>query len=49
MEYCDIKARNEMECCSKSGVSIINAKFGKACSVIDYIIDTGGKFRFAWA
>ncbi len=31
------------------GVSIINAKLGKACSVIDYIFDTGGNFRSAWA
>ncbi len=31
-----------------SGVSIINVKFGKACSVTDYIFDTGDKFRSAW-
>ncbi len=31
-----------------SGVTIINIKFGKASLVIDYIFDTGDKFKNAW-
>jgi ketosteroid isomerase-like protein len=31
-----------------SGITIINSKFGKAFLVIDYIFDTGDKFRTAW-
>ncbi len=30
------------------GVSIINIKFGKACSVTDYILNPGDKFRSTW-
>ena len=31
-----------------SGVTVIKIKFGKAESVIDYIFDTGDKFKTAW-
>jgi ketosteroid isomerase-like protein len=31
-----------------SGVTVINIKLGKASLVIDYILDTGDKFKTAW-
>ena len=31
-----------------SGITIINIKFGKAGLVIDYLFDTGEKFKTAW-
>ena len=31
-----------------SGVTVINIKLGKASLVIDYIFDTGDKFKTAW-
>ena len=43
----DLTNRNGKEV-QNSGITMINIKFGKAQLVIDYLFDTGDKFKTAW-